>query len=66
MLLGNILTTPTGIRLYDVDGSYLELNAEDALDLSEWLLRKKEQLQETVRTTGTSALWTPTEQETQQ
>ena len=49
MLLGNILTTPTGIRLIDVDGSSIELNAEDALSLSVWLLQQKEPLLEMLR-----------------
>lgn len=34
MLIGNIIFTDTGIRIYDVDGSSVEMSAKDALKLS--------------------------------
>ncbi len=33
MLIGNIIFTDTGMRIYDVDGSYVEYSAKDALKL---------------------------------
>lgn len=37
MLIGNITMSERGIRVYDVDGSYVEFNAQDAFDLSQWV-----------------------------
>jgi hypothetical protein len=34
MLIGNIIFTDTGMLVYDVDGSYVEYSAKDALKLS--------------------------------
>ncbi len=37
MLIGNVLLTESGIALYDMDGSHVKVNAEQALDLEIWL-----------------------------
>lgn len=33
MLIGNVILTKYGIRIYDVDGSLMEVSAQDALYL---------------------------------
>lgn len=37
MLIGRTELTNTGIRLVDVDGSTVDITAEDALDLANWI-----------------------------
>ena len=37
MLIGRIEHTDTGLRLYDVDGSYEDIIAEDAFAISRWI-----------------------------
>ena len=37
MLIGRTTITDTGIRIFDVDGSSIDLTAEDALDLATWI-----------------------------
>lgn len=41
MLIGNVIPTDKGIRIYDVDNSSIDLTAEDALKLARWI-RKTE------------------------
>ncbi len=40
LLIGNVLPTDTGIRIFDVDGSSIRLTAEDALKLAQWIRKK--------------------------
>lgn len=50
MLIGEIILTDSGIKIYDVDGSLqCELSADDALDLAVWLAQKRAALLEIVR-----------------
>lgn len=50
MLIGEIILTDNGIKIYDVDGSLqVELRADDALYLTEWLEQKHGALLEIVR-----------------
>ncbi len=37
MLIGRTIITDTGIRIFDVDGSSIDIKAEDALDLATWI-----------------------------
>ena len=37
MLIGRTELTSTGIRIFDVDGSPIDITAEDALDLATWI-----------------------------
>jgi len=49
MLIGDVKLSDKGITIYDVDGSSIELNIHDALDLAQWLVLHKEVLQERER-----------------
>lgn len=49
MLIGNVLMSEKGIKVYDVDGSHIELKAMDAIDLAAWIMQKRESLLEIVR-----------------
>jgi hypothetical protein len=44
MLIDRVEHTDTGIRIYDVDGSSIDVIAEDAFELSRWI-RKPEHYQ---------------------
>ncbi len=37
MLIGRTTITDDGIRIFDVDGSSIDITAEDALDLANWI-----------------------------
>ena len=37
MLIGRTIITDTGIRIFDVDGSSIDITAEYALDLATWI-----------------------------
>src|SRR5258707_4219642 len=37
MLIGRTTITDDGIRIFDVDGSSIDITAEDALDLATWI-----------------------------
>jgi hypothetical protein len=37
MLIDRVEHTDAGIRIYDVDGSHIEMIAEDAFQLSRWI-----------------------------
>ena len=49
MLIGNITMSERGIRVYDVDGSYVEFNASDAFNLSQWITTHLPELFEIIR-----------------
>ena len=49
MLIGNIILSERGIRVYDVDGSYVEITAQDAFDLSQWIGKHLVEILEIVR-----------------
>jgi len=49
MLIGNVVLSNRGIRIVDVDGSHVEIGAEDVLNLGQWILLHKEQLHEIIR-----------------
>ena len=49
MLIGNVTMSEKGIKVYDVDGSFIELKATDALYLATWIVQKKEALLEIMR-----------------
>ena len=37
MLIGTITMSERGIKVYDVDGSVIDITAQDAFDLSKWI-----------------------------
>ena len=49
MLIGNITMSERGIRVYDVDGSSVEFNAQDAFDLSQWVSKHLVEILEIIR-----------------
>lgn len=49
MLIGNVTMSERGIKVFDVDGSHIELKAMDAIDLAAWIMQKRESLLEIVR-----------------
>jgi hypothetical protein len=44
MLIRDIYMVDKNVRIYDMDGSYQEIGADDAIDLLGWLLQQKERL----------------------
>jgi hypothetical protein len=49
MLIDKIYIVADDVRVYDVDGSYIELCVDDALDFKDWVLQWKERLLEIKR-----------------
>lgn len=49
MLLGNIEIVNNCVRISDVDGSYEDYSAGDALDMLAWLMQQQERLLQIVR-----------------
>lgn len=49
MLIGNITMSEKGIKVYDVDGSHVEITAQDAFDLSQWITRHLVEILEIIR-----------------
>lgn len=49
MLIRDIYIVDEKVRIYDMDGSYQEINAADAVDLLGWLIQQKERLLHIVR-----------------
>ncbi len=48
ILIIEVLLTDKGIRLVDVDGTSVELLAEDALELATWIAQHKAELEKRV------------------
>ena len=44
MLIRDIYIVDGKVRVYDMDGSYSEYTADDAIDMLGWLLQQKERL----------------------
>src|SRR5258708_31915951 len=42
MLIGRTAITDDGIRIFDVDGSSIDITAEDALDLATWIRNRSQ------------------------
>jgi hypothetical protein len=49
VLIRNIYIVDRNVRIYDMDGSYQEVSADDALDLLYWLTQHKERLLHIIR-----------------
>jgi hypothetical protein len=46
MLIGAIYILNEKVTLHDVDGSFVEISAKDALDLADWLNIHRKQLEQ--------------------
>lgn len=44
MLIGRVELTDKGVRIVDVDGSHVDLTAEDAVELALWTTRHSAEL----------------------
>lgn len=49
MLIGNVTMSERGIKIYDVDGSHIDITAQDAFDLSQWISKHLVELFEIIR-----------------
>jgi hypothetical protein len=49
MLIRDVYIVDNHVRVYDMDGSHVDFNADDAIDLLGWLLQKKEHLLDIMR-----------------
>ncbi len=49
MLIGNITMSEKGIKVYDVDGGHIDIIAQDAFDLSQWITRHLVEILEIIR-----------------
>jgi hypothetical protein len=49
MLIRNIYLVDRNVRIYDVDGSHIEIGVDDAIDLEGWLMQNHGKLLDILR-----------------